>query len=229
MQEENRRIHRLNDSLLNLLSHNFVKIDTGVIIKTDSLKLDSTFSKRQFVWRSAQVLYSSVISDKNYVQINKGSNEGVGDDMGVFSSNGGLVGKVVNTGKNFSEVMSLLNVMNKQNVQLKRTGSAGLMSWDGKSPYELTVNNIPKTDSVRKGDTIVTGRYSLSYPPGQMVGTVVTVLRDKASNFLILKIKPTANLTNLQQVFVVENLEMPDLKLLDKQTHEMIDKKPKAK
>lgn len=229
MQEENRRVHRLNDSLLNLLSNNFVKNDTGILVKKDTLLVDSALATRQYVWRGAQVLYSSVSSDKNYLQINKGSNSGIADDMGVFSSNGGLVGKIVNTGKNFSEVMSLLNVMNRLNVQLKRTGSAGMLSWDGKSTNELTLNNIPKTDSVRKGDTILTGRYSLSYPPGQLVGTVVTVLREKSSNFLILKIRPTANLANLQQVFVVENLNMAELKQLDKQTHELIEKKPKGK
>lgn len=227
MQEENKRVHKMNDSLLNLLNGNFVKNDTGIVVKRDSTRIDSTFSTRQYAWRGAQVLYGTVSSERNYFQINKGSTQGVSDDMGVFSSNGGLVGKVVNTGKNFSEVMSLLNVMNKFNVQLKRTGNAGMLSWDGKSPNELTLNNIPKTDSVRKGDTIVTGHYSLSYPPGQLVGTVATILKDKKSNFLILKIKPTANLSNLQQVFVVENLNMKDLKELDKQTHEIVEKKPK--
>ncbi len=121
--------------------------------------------------------------------------------------------------------MSLLNVMNKLSVQMKRTGSSGMLSWDGKSTQELILNNIPKTDSVRKGDTIITGNYSLSFPPGKMVGTVTKVLKDKASNFLILIIKPTANLTSMQQVLIVENLSINDQKLLEKQTQEMVDKK----
>ncbi|MFT4092571.1 MAG: rod shape-determining protein MreC [Niabella sp.] len=229
MQEENRRIHKMNDSLLNLLNQNFVKTDSGTTVVKDTLHNDTAYSTRQYVWRSATVLYSTVNSDKNYLQINRGSSSGIADDMGVFSSNGGLVGKVVNTGKDFSEIMSLLNVVNKLSVQLKRTGSAGMLSWDGHSPNELTLNNIPKTDSVRKGDTIMTGNYSLSFPPGKMVGTVSTVLRDKSSNFFILKIRPTANLTNLQQVFVVENLSMNEQRQLSKQTQDLIDKKGGAK
>ncbi len=225
MQEENRRIHRMNDSLMNLLSSNFVNADSGTVIFRDSLMRDSARAARQYLWRSAHVVYATAGSERNYLQINRGSSTGIRDDMGVFSSNGGLVGKVVNTGKNYSQVMSLLNVMNKISVQLKRTGSAGILSWDGKSPSELTLNNIPKTDSVRKGDTIVTGYYSRSYPPGKMVGRVSGVFRDKGSNFLILKIKPAANLTNLQQVHVVENLADAALRELDSQTQQMIDKK----
>lgn len=226
MQEENRRVHKMNDSLMNLLGQNFIKPDSNAIVQRDTMRIDTVKLNRQYIWRSAEVLYSTVNDDKNYLQINRGSSTGIGDDMGVFSSNGGLVGKVVNTGKNFSQVMSLLNVLNKFNVQLKRTGSAGMISWDGVSPAELTLNNIPKTDSVRKGDTIVTGVYSQSFPPGKMVGTVSAILRDKSSNFFILKIKPAANLSNLQQVFVVENVNMNELKQLDIQTRNIIDKKP---
>ena len=229
MQEENRRVHQMNDSLMNLLHTNFIKTDSGITSVPDSLFKDTVNSSRQYVWRSAQVIYSTVGSDKNYFQINRGSKDGIADDMGVFSSNGGLIGKVVVTGKNFSEVMSLLNAVNKLNVQMKRTGSSGTLTWDGKSPQELTLSNIPKTDSVRKGDTVVTGNYSLSFPPGKMVGTVTTVLREKSTNFYILKIKPTANLTSLQQVFIVENLNYREQTLLDQQTHDMVEKKGGAK
>lgn len=229
MQEENRRVHKLNDSLMNLLNANFVPVDSGVTVMRDSLIKDTSGKMRQYIWRSAQVLYATTGSDKNYLQINRGSSSGIADDMGVFSSNGGLVGKVINTGKNFSEVMSLLNVVNKLNVQMKRTGSSGTLTWDGKSPRELTLLSIPKTDSVRKGDTIVTGNFSLSFPPGKMVGTVSTVLKDKSSNFFILKIKPAANLTDMQQVFVVENVNYNELQLLNRETQDMVDKKGGAK
>lgn len=229
MQEENRRVHKLNDSLINLLKSNFISLDSGAVLQRDTIAQDTSGRIRQYIWRNAQVLYSTANSDKNYLQLNRGSKQGIADDMGVFSSNGGLVGKVVNTGENFCEVMSLLNVVNKMSVQLRRTGSAGMLSWDGTATNELTLINIPKTDSVKKGDTIITGNYSLSYPPGKMVGTVSTVLKDKGSNFFVLKVRPTANLTNLQQVLVVENLNYTEQKQLDKQTQEMIDKKGGSK
>lgn len=226
MKEENRRVHKMNDSLMNLLSGNFVKIDSGATIIKDSLTRDTTGRARQYRWREAQVLYSTVNNEKNYLQINRGRKSGIADDMGVFSSNGGLVGKVVNTGENFSEVMTLLHVMNKLSVQLKRTGNSGILTWDGINASELTLSGISKTDSVRRGDTILTGNYSLSFPAGKMVGIVTAALKDETTNFLVLKVKPTANFGNLQQVFVVENLNIDEQKSLNEDTRKKIEPKP---
>lgn len=225
MKAENKRVHQLNDSLMNLMKENFVQIDTNAILVHDTASVDTTGKARRYVWRTAQVLYATVNSDKNYLQINRGTSSGVESDMGVFSSNGGLVGKVVNAGKDFSEVMTLLHVMNKLSVQLKKTGNSGIISWDGRTPTELTLNGISKTDSVRIGDTILTGNYSLSFPPGKMVGTVARILKDEATNFLILKIKPTANFGTLQQVFVVENLNYAALQQLSAETGRKVEAK----
>jgi len=229
MKEENKRIHAMNDSLMNLLNRNFISVDSTGIVRTDSARIDTAGKTRHFFWRNAQVLYATVSSDKNYLQINKGSASGIKEDMGVLSSNGGIVGKVVNVGTNFSQVMTLLNVINKLSVQMKRTGTSGMLSWDGKTPTELTLNGIPKTDSIKRGDTVLTGNYSLSYPSEQLVGTVVRVLKDGATNFLILKIKPTASFGSLQHVFVVENLNLNEQKALDNETRKIIDKSQSPK
>jgi rod shape-determining protein MreC len=223
MNEENKRVHKMNDSLMNLLKQNFVARDTGTFTLKDTNYTDTTGKMRYYKWRSAQVVYATVNNEKNYLQINRGSDDGIADDMGVLNSNGGLVGKVINTGKKYSEVMLLLNVLNKLSVRMKRTGSAGMLSWDGKNAQELIMNGVPVSDSVRKGDSVLTGNFSLSFPPGKMVGTVEAVLREKATNFLILKIKPTTNFGTLQQVFVVENLMMNEQKQLDEETKKKTD------
>ena len=119
--------------------------------------------------------------------------------------------------------MTLLHVINRLSVKMKRTGSGGMLSWDGKNVNALTLNGIPKTDSTKVGDTVLTGNYSLSFPPDKMVGTVSEVLKEKSTNFLILKIKPKANFGSLQQVFVVENKNMNALKSLDEETRKKVE------
>lgn len=223
MKEENRRIQKMNDSLINLLAENFVKTDSGQTIVRDTLLRDTTNAFRQYKWMSAEVMYSTINSDKNYLQINRGSSTGIVDDMGVLSADGGVVGKVVNTGKNFSQVMTLLHVLNKLSVQMKKTGNTGTLSWDGKNPLQLTLNGIPKTDSIKRGDTVLTGIYSSSFPPGKIVGTVSVVAKDEASNFFILKIKPLANFGRLQNVFLVQNLQASELKQLDEATRKKVE------
>lgn len=228
MKEENRRLLRLNDSLMNLLPSNFIPNDTSSYLTRDSIPYDTLGHYRHYLWREAQVVYGSVNSEKNYVQINRGSNQGIKDNMGVFSSDGGLVGQVVNVSPNYAQVMTLLHVQNKVNVLVKKTGNSGTLSWDGADPRYLTLVNIPKSDSLATGDTIVTGKYSLSFPPGHLVGTVAEIVKDNSTNFYVLKIKAAANFSNLQQVMVVENLQYTDQDQLLQDTRRKIDdtKKP---
>jgi rod shape-determining protein MreC len=223
MKEENRRLLRMNDSLMNLLPSNFARMETGITLVRDTIPYDTLGHYRHYAWRDAQVVYNTVNSEKNYVQINRGSNQGMKDNMGVFSSNGGLVGQVVNVSPDFSTVMSLLHVQNRVSVMVKKTGSAGIISWDAKNPRLLNLSNISKSDSLVKGDTIVTGNYSLSYPPGHMIGTVEEIIPDNSTNFYVLKIRTKANFNDLQQVMVVENLDYTDQAASLQQTRKAID------
>src|SRR5689334_14149050 len=86
MRDENRRLLKMNDSLMNLLPSNFVKLDTATQWKRDTIPYDTLGHFRHYAWREAQVVYNTVNADKNYVQINRGSKEGIADNMGVFSS-----------------------------------------------------------------------------------------------------------------------------------------------
>ena len=223
MKEENRRLLKMNDSLINLLPSNFTSNDTSITITADSIPYDTLGNFRHYAWREAQVMYNTVNSEKNYVQLNRGANQGIKDNMGVFSSDGGLVGQVVNVSANFSQVMSLLHVQNKVNVLVKKTQSSGTLSWDGKDPRFLTLSSIPKSDSLVKGDTILTGKYSLSFPPGHLVGTVAQIIPDPSTNFYVLKIRPTANFQNLQQVMIVENLQEAEQRQLISDTKKKIE------
>lgn len=214
MKEENKRILRMNDSLLNLLPSNFSEIDSTEKIVKDTVAYDTTNRYRQYLWRYAQVVYNTVSNEKNYLQINKGSQEGIRDNMGVFSSDGKLVGKVVNVSAHFSVVMSLLHVQNNVDVMMKRSHNPGTISWDGEDPGLLTLTRIPKSDSLVKGDTVVTGNFSLSYPPGYMVGTIAKIIKDNSTNFYVLKVKPAINFGDLQQVMIVENMQYSELNSL---------------
>lgn len=221
--EETRRVHRMNDSLLNLLATNFAKRDTSAFVTTDTIPYDTSGQYRRYIWRDAQVTYNSIHEQKNYIQVNKGFRDGIRDDMGVFNSDGSLLGKVINVSPRFSQVMSLLHIQNKVAVLVKKTRSGGSISWNAKDPRFVTLNNIPKSDSIVIGDTIITGTYSLNIPPGKMVGTVAEIIPDNSTNFYVLKIRTAANFADLQQVFIVENLEYTEQSKLLEDTRKKVE------
>jgi rod shape-determining protein MreC len=229
LKQESDRIQHVNDSLINLLKTNFLNPDTATQFVQDTIPYDTLGHRRRYVWRDAEVVSNSVNAERNYVQINRGSKQGIRDNMAVLNSDLSLVGIVVNTSDNFSQVMSLLHVKNNVNAIMKRSGNAGTISWDGKSPLYLTMTGIPKSDSIAKGDTVLTGTYSLSFPPLRMIGRVASIIKDNSSSFYVLQIKTAANFQNLQHVFVVENLQADEQEKLDKETRKKIDEVKKAK
>ncbi|MBD0331227.1 MAG: rod shape-determining protein MreC [Chitinophagaceae bacterium] len=218
LKEENQRVHRLNDSLMNLLRMNFNVPDTTRRLVVDSTKYDTIIKYRRYIWRVAKVVNNSVIFPKNYLQLNRGSAQGVADNMAVINSDGAVVGIVVNTSTNFSEVMSLLHTQSKVPAALKKNNMWGTVEWDTKDPRFVTLKGIPKDVEVKRGDTVVTSVYSYNFPPGLLIGRIAAVQNDQRSGFYLLKVRTAANFGSVQQVFVVENLQRDEQVQLERDT-----------
>ena len=223
LKEENRRVHRLNDSLMNLGRKNFAIHDTSMSQVRDSLPYDTLGNYRRYFFRPATVVYNTVSSQKNYIQVNRGSAQGIKDNMAVISSDGAVVGVVVNVSSNFAQVMSLLHVQNSVSASLKRSGDFGTAEWDGKDPRYLILKKIPKTVEVKTGDTVLTSPVSFNYPPGYMVGTVNAIKLDNTTGMYELKIKTAANFYNLQQVHILENIDYTEQIKLDLETKKKME------
>lgn len=226
--EENKRVHRLNDSLLNLLRSNFSFPDSSQRAVTDTILIDSTIAVRRYLWLDAKVVYNTVNFEKNYLQLDRGSNRGVKDNMAVLNSDGGVVGVVVNVSPHFSQVMSLLHIQSSVSASLKNTGGAGKVEWDGKDPRFVTLKNISKNIPVKMGDTVISSRYSYNFPPDKMIGTIAGISNDPATGFYLLKVKTAVNFSAIQQVFVVDNLQRDEQVQLEKDTEKKIEQQKRT-
>lgn len=227
--EENKRVHRMNDSLMNLLRSNFSLPDSSQKFITDTVQIDSLKEARRYYWREAKVVYNTTNTDKNYLQINRGAKYGIKDNMAVLNSDGAVVGTVINVSPNFSEIMSLLHVQSSVSAALKKTGDAGRIRWDGKDPRFVIMEGIPKSVEVKKGDTVVTSKYSYNFPPDKLIGTVTGISSDPATGFYLLTVKTAINFNNIQQVFVVENLQRDEQVQLQKDTEKKVEQQKKTK
>ena len=227
LKEENRRVHQLNDSLLNLLSRNYLQRDSSIKMIQDSVPADTLGNYRRYFSRPATVVYNTVNAQKNYIQLNRGSGQGIRDNMAVIGSDGSVVGVVVYVSPNFSQVMSLLHVQHTVSASLKKTGDFGTIEWDGKDPRFLILKRIPKTVEVKTGDTILTSKVSFNFPPGYIIGTVSDIKLDNTTGMFLLKIKTAANFYNLQQVHIIENVEREEQVKLFDDTKKKIDQAKK--
>ena len=229
LREENRRVHQMNDSLMNLIKTNFWTPDSAATTVVDSLQInDTTQSLRRYLWREAKVVYNSVNFDQNYMQLNRGANQGIRDNMAVLSSDGSLIGLVVNVSNNFSQVMSLIHTKSRVPASLKRSNVFGTIEWDAKDPRFLTLKGISKDVAVKKGDSVVTSIYSYNYPPGFLIGRVDSIQTDQASGFYLLQVRSTVNFNAVQQVFVVENLQRTEQLQLDEETRTKMEQQKRT-
>ena len=224
LREENKRVHRMNDSLMNLLRSNYWVTDTSTKLVVDSLQVnDSTKQVQRYLWREAKVVYNSINFDQNYIQLNKGSNQGVKDDMAVLNSDGAIVGLVVNVSPNFSQVMSLLHTKSMVPATIKRFNVNGTIEWDTKDPRFVILKGISRDVEVKKGDSILTSPYSYNFPPGYLIGTVAGIETDKASGFYLLKVRTAVNFNTIQQAFIVENIQREEQIKLAEETKRKIE------
>jgi rod shape-determining protein MreC len=228
LKEENRRVHRANDSLLNLIPQNFMLRDSSAQFINDSIRFDTAGHYRRYLSRPATVVYNTINAQKNYIQINRGANQGIKDNMAVVGSDGSVVGVVVNVSPNFSQLMSLLHIQSTVSVALKKSGDFGTVEWDGKDPRYLLLKRIPKTVELVIGDTVLTSSVSFNFPPGYMVGTIANIKLDNTSGMYLLKVRTAANFYNLQQVHVIENLEYDEQTRLNAETKKKIEQVKKS-
>ena len=216
LKQANEALSKQNEHLLNLLRQDYEGADTARKFFTDTLRVDSLVTIQRFKYYEAKVVSSFVSTQNNYFTIHRGSNQGLPKDKewGVISPEG-IAGRIVSVGENFSVVMSVLNRQFKVNSMLKKGGETGPVSWDGDNPHFLRLINIPKSSRVAKGDTVLTSNVSDIYPPGIMVGTVAEIIDDKSSNFFTLKLKTATNFSNLQFVYVLQDLQREEREKLE--------------
>ncbi|WP_126969897.1 rod shape-determining protein MreC [Gynurincola endophyticus] len=218
LKQTNDALVRENLELRQQLAQNFEAPDTSFTNFTDTVNFLKDNEQRKYRYRSAKVLNNTYTLTDNYLTIHIGTAQGVQKDMGVIGADG-VVGTIVNAGKNFSVVMSLLHHQSKLSARHLRSGETGSVYWEGESPFELTMTNVQKSVEVKVGDTIVTSQYaSYRYPQGIMIGTVIEVEENNSRNFHTLKLRPSTHFNRLEWVTVVENLQLEEQLAIEEST-----------
>jgi rod shape-determining protein MreC len=217
LQTENEKLREENARLRSLLPSGQLIPDTAYRFVTDTFKLDSSNRTRQYRYLDAKVISNSVFLQQNYLMLHRGSDQGVEPNMAVVTSEG-IVGTVIGVSKNMSTVMSLLHKQSKVIAVLKKGSGLGEISWNGKDPRYLQLLKIPKTVTVKKGDTVVTSPYSDRFPPGSPIGYVDKVENDLETNTYIINVRTASDFYRLGHAYVVKNLLEEEMEAMRKST-----------
>lgn len=211
LKEENELLAKENASLKQILFNSQIIVDNEFKLNP-ALHVVSDY--KVFQSKIVKNIYSK---KENYLTIKGGSKVGIKKDMGVINSKG-VVGIVEQVSNNYATVQSILNVKTKIAAKVSNTDHFGTIVWDGKNAGYVHLTDIPKLAQLRKGDTIVTGGESVIFPENIPIGLVDKVYTTKTSNFYTISVRLFNDMTNLQSVYVVENIHREEIKNLEAQT-----------
>ena len=152
----------------------------------------------------AKVVDNSIDKPQNFITINKGSVDGVREDMGVACGNG-VVGIVYLVSSHYSVVIPVLNSESNISCSIDGTGYFGYLHWTGGAVDEAYLEDIPRHAHFYLGDRVVTSGYSSLFPSGIMVGKVLHVYNSADGLSYRLKVKLSTDFANLRDVNVIDN------------------------
>lgn len=207
LKRTNDSLVKANEQLYNRLKQDFEMPDTVNKIAIDTITIDTLRKQRKYLYMQAKVISTSINQPNNYIELHRGSKQGLYADMGVINPNNAVIGTVMDVSENYAVVMSLLHAQSNLSARLKKSGETGTVIWDGKQPDILILKDISKAVKINRGDTVITSGFSDKFPPGLLIGFVKDIINDKTSSTFTVRIKPAANFESLQYSYVIDNLQ----------------------
>ena len=186
---------------LSQLKEQLTELRNSETLLNDSL-VKSIDSGYKFL--TANIINNSLNSVNNFITLNKGSDDGVRPEMGVFNSDG-IVGVVYLTSKNRSIVIPLLNSKSSISCRVKGSESFCSLSWDGGDTRYSNLIDLPRYAQFEKGDTVVTSGFSSIFPGDLPVGTVERIEDSADGMFYTVRVKLFVDFSRLTSVFIVGN------------------------
>ncbi|MDR3090999.1 MAG: rod shape-determining protein MreC [Clostridiales bacterium] len=137
--------------------------------------------------------------------IDKGAKSGLSKNM-VLIAEGGLVGRVTESGYNYSKAKSLIDDAMAVSVKSSRTGDSGILKGDMKLRLRglCRMERIDINSDIIAGDEIVTSNLGNLYPPGIKVGEVEEVSPDAGGLTKTATVRPFVDFAHLDSLLVIK-------------------------
>lgn len=147
----------------------------------------------------------------NTFTINKGTGDNVSANM-ILIASGGVVGKILESGNNYSKAQSILDSRSAVPAMSLRTGDLGVVKGD----YTLMNDGLCKMEyidgeaQIAVGDEIVTSYLSDVYPEGLSIGKVTKIETDTNGLTKYAVIEPFVDLKHLDTLLVIDKNTMEE-------------------
>ena len=140
--------------------------------------------------------------------INRGSSSGIQTGMCAITANGEVVGLVTQVGSNYAVIKTILDSSLQISATVASSGYSGMVL-GGYSTGEaemLRMDYLPSTAILKNGEQVVTSGSTV-YPRNLVLGSVVDAAYTEIGVAKYAILKPAAQITNLEQVFIITEFD----------------------
>ena len=212
-------LRRENDELAEEVARLTDQLDVLESLRTENAKLNKVLGTQaapqpkdiKAVAAGVSAPHSTQFERKN--TIDHGSESKVKDGAPLLSVGGALLGRVIDVGEGWADIMLISDPEFVVAGQDRPSGATGNVV--GRLSAPLAMTEIKRTDKVREKDLVVTlgarigAGFRSVYPKGIPIGRVIEVLEDAGSVLKTALIVPTADLEHIDHVLVMTNFRPP--------------------
>ncbi len=132
--------------------------------------------------------------------INRGTRDSIFADLAIINQDG-LIGRIASATADYAAIQLLTDPSHRVAARLSGNREMGIVRYLASGG--MVLDNFPVQGDINVGDTVLSSGLGGVYPAGLKIGTVVAVSRPPNEPFCQIKLKPTANIRSLEEIFVL--------------------------
>jgi len=147
------------------------------------------------------------LEDNDVLSINKGSVDGISENMPVVNQQNVLVGKIFKVYKNFSKIMLISSKDSVINVKVQKGDDSeeidGVVK--GIGGLRAYLDLIPISNNIEAEDVLVTSAIEKAFPKDLLVGKIISKQKDDQNPFQQAQISLFFDIKASDNLFVITN------------------------
>lgn len=195
LKKENEELKlKLADSLAENLALEELRKENESLRKALEIGLE-----KDFKLILVQIIGKDISQDS--ILINKGSLEGITENLAVITPEKIILGKVSEVYRNFSRVTLITDKKSTFDGKIAEKEIQGVVK--GKGNLKLFLDAIPRDTEVKDGDIVVTTHLGGIYPENLLVGKIKEIRKSDIEPFQQAEIFPFFEIGELENLFVI--------------------------
>ena len=158
--------------------------------------------REKFNLGGASIISQDFYGQGDWIEIDKGSKDGIEKDMPVIVDSGILVGKIGDVYATTSKVVLLSSPDSAVNVIDSKTNSKGVVR--GEYGLGVIMDMVLQGESLNQGDEVITSGIGKGFPRGLLIGKVQETGTSGDKLFKRAIISSPVDFSKLQFVFVIK-------------------------